>query len=86
MVDFVLKLYKMQTSQQFSNTDIERRLRSCQQINGLTEGGRFDANIIICSDKSHIYLNVTLFANSPSVYIQDVFIGKCSFQFGWGLI
>ena len=41
-----------------------------------------DVNTIIFSDESHIYLNVTLIANSPNVYIQVVvLIDKCSFHF-----
>ena len=83
--DLRRKPYKMQISQ-VSNTDNERRLRFCQQINGLSEKGRLNTNTIIFGDECRIYLNVTLFAKSFNVYIQVVFIGKFSFHFGWRFI
>ena len=69
MVDLSLKAYEMQTSKQLSNTDGERKLRFCQQINGLFEEERLDVNTIIFSDESHIYSNVTLIAKNYGVHI-----------------
>ena len=48
----------MQAPQQLSNTDNERILRFCLQINELSEEGRVDANTIIFNEESNIYLNV----------------------------
>ena len=56
-IDLHLKSYKLQTFQNLSNNDKERRLDFCQMIKNMTGTGQMDIKTIIFSDESHIYLN-----------------------------
>ena len=56
-VDLKLKPYKIQTCQQLTESDNERRLQFCHAVNELTATGQKDVNNVIFSDESHIYLN-----------------------------
>ena len=47
----------MQTCQQLSESDNERRLQFCYAVNEFTGTRQLDVNNIIISDESHIYLN-----------------------------
>ena len=54
--DLGLKSYKLQTSQQLSAGDRERRLEFCNRMKRMVEQREIDINKIIFSDESHIYL------------------------------
>ena len=57
MFDLRLKPYKMQTCQELSISDNERKLQFFHDVNDLTGKGQLDVNNIIFSDESHTYSN-----------------------------
>ena len=80
--DLRLKSYKIQTIQHITDNDNARRLQFCSKIKETSQQRRLDANTIIFSDKSHIYLNG--FVNKQNIRIWsaqrpiEVFRSNCT--------